>query len=109
VALLRIAQWEAEKLTDWSSDGIKDMFVNMAEKEDIKLKKLLSIFFVAISGSKVSLPLFDTMVIIGKDMSLRRLQYAVDLLEQNGISLGKKKLKKLTKDYDYRYASGNSN
>lgn len=104
--LLRIAQWEIEKSTDWTADVIKDIFSRIGEKEDIKFKKLLSLFFVAITGKKVSLPLFDTMVVIGRDMSLRRIQYAVDLLEQNNLGMGKKKLKKLIKDYEYRYRAG---
>ncbi len=103
-ALLRIAQWEIEKMSGWAAESIKDMFTNISEKEDIKFKKLLSLFFVAITGKKVSLPLFDTMEVIGRDMSLRRIQYAVDLLDQNGLGMGKKKLKKLTKDYTYRYS-----
>jgi glutamyl-tRNA synthetase len=103
-ALLRIVQWEIEKMSNWNAEAIKDMFTNISEKEDIKFKKLLSLFFVAITGKKVSLPLFDTMEVIGRDMRLRRIQYAVDLLEQNGLGMGKKKLKKLTKDYTYRYS-----
>jgi glutamyl-tRNA synthetase len=101
--LLRIAQWEIEKMTSWDVDSIKEMFSRIGEKEDLKFKKLLSLFFVAMSGRAVSLPLFDTMVVIGRDMSLRRVQYAIEVLEQMNIKLSGKALKKLTKDYDYRY------
>ena len=103
VQLLRIAQWELEKNTDWNAESIRAVFNRISENENIKFKKLLSIFFVAISGKPVSLPLFDTMKTLGRDMSLRRIQYAVDLLEQNNLGMGKKKLKKLTKDYNSRY------
>jgi glutamyl-tRNA synthetase len=103
--LLRIAQWEIEKMVTWDADGIKAMFARIGEKEDLKFKKLLSVFFVAISGRAVSLPLFDAMVVIGRDMCLRRVQYAIELLEQSDIKLSGKALKKLTKDYAYRYRS----
>jgi hypothetical protein len=43
------------------------------------------------------------MELLGRDMCLRRLQYAVELLEQNGTSMGKKKLKKFVKSYEGRY------
>jgi glutamyl-tRNA synthetase len=102
-ALLRIAQWEMERMTTWDPDSIKEMFARISEKESLKFKKLLGMFFVAVSGSAVSLPLFDTMVVIGRDMSLRRVQYAIELLEQSDIKLSGKALKKLTKDYDFRY------
>jgi len=101
--LLRIAQWEIERMTTWDAESIQSMFSKIGEKEDIKFKKLLSLFFVAISGSPVSLPLFDTMAVLGRDMSLRRVQYAIELLEQVDVKLSGKALKKLTKDYDFRY------
>ncbi len=46
--LLRIAQWEIEKMVTWDADCIKAMFTLIGEKEDLKFKKLLSVFFVAI-------------------------------------------------------------
>jgi glutamyl-tRNA synthetase len=104
--LLWIARWEMEKLAGWSAEGVRDVFTRMSEVEELKFKKLLGVFFVAISGKKVSLPLFDTMELLGRDMCLRRLQYAVELLEQNGISMGKKKLKKFVKSYEFRYTGG---
>jgi len=101
--LLRIAQWEIERMAAWDEAAIKAMFARIGEKEEVPLKKLLSLFFVAISGSTVSLPLFDAMAVIGRDMSLRRVQYALELLEQAQLGLSGKALKKLTKDYEYRY------
>lgn len=101
--LLKIAQWEMERMTDWEPDSIKAMFSRIGKKEDLKFKKLLAMFFVALSGSTVSLPLFDTMAVTGRDMCLRRLQHAIEALETIDIRLSGKKMKKLTKDYEYRY------
>ncbi len=101
--LLKITQWELEKLCEWNADDIKSVFSAVGEKEDLKLKKLLTPFFVALSGTRVSLPLFDSMVIVGKDMCLRRIQYALEGLAELGQGLSGKKLKKLTKEYQQRY------
>lgn len=101
--LLWIARWEMEKAAQWNAESVRAVFSRMSEIEDLKFKKLLGMFFVAISGSRVALPLFDTMELLGRDMCLRRLQYAVELLEQNGTSMGKKKLKKFVKSYEGRY------
>jgi glutamyl-tRNA synthetase len=105
--LLRIAQWEIERMTEWNADTIKAMFSRIGEKEDLKFKKLLAMFFVAVTGSTVSLPLFDTMEVIGRDMCLRRVQYAIEALEGLDLKLSGKALKKLTKDYEYRYQIDN--
>jgi len=76
----------------------------LGEKEDLKLKKLMPLFFVAFAGSKVSLPIFDSMVIMGKDMCLRRIQYALEALEKEGFALKGKRLKKFTSAYQAKYS-----
>jgi hypothetical protein len=43
------------------------------------------------------------MQVLGRDMVLRRLQFAVEKLEQAGCELSGKKLKKLQKEYEAAY------
>ncbi len=93
--LLKIAQWEIEETTDWSIEAIKRIFSSLAVKENLKLKTLLRPFFVAITGAAIALPLFESMVILGKDMVLRRLQYALEALAGLGFVLKGKALKQL--------------
>lgn len=102
--LLKIAQWECEKPGPWDSSIARTVFERMAEKEELKLKQLLPLFFVAITGSRVSLPLYDSMGLLGRDMCLRRMQYALEVLDAAGCGLSGKKLKKLQKAYTARYA-----
>ena len=101
--LLKVTQWELEKTRDWTVEGIKGVFTAVSEKENLKLKRLLAPFFIALTGTRVSLPLFDSMVIVGKDMCLRRIQYALEGLAELGQGLSGKKVKKLTKEYQQRY------
>lgn len=101
--LLRIALWELEQLRDYSVEGLRSCFENMAELEEMKLRDLLAPFFVAICGARVALPLFDSCSILGPDLCRRRLQYALQDLDQAGTPLGGKKLKSLEKDYRARY------
>ena len=54
--LLKIAEWELEKTTAWQRDELSAIFQKIAVTEEIKLKQVLSPFFMAISGSSVSLP-----------------------------------------------------
>ncbi len=101
--LLKIAQWEIEKSAAWSPDIIKAVFNRIAEKENLPLKQLLMPFFVALTGASVSLPLFESMEILGKDMVLRRLQYALEALAGQGFALKGKALKQLETDYKSAY------
>ncbi|MDP6525794.1 MAG: glutamate--tRNA ligase [Kiritimatiellia bacterium] len=103
VELLRIVQWEIEKTTCWQTDDVKQIFSLLSEKEDLKLKKLMPLFFVAFAGSSVSLPIFDSMVIMGKDMCLRRIQYALEALAEEGFALKGKGLKRFTSAYQAKY------
>lgn len=92
---LRIVQWHIERATEWNADVVRSVFERVAADENIKLKQLLPLFFVCISGAAVSLPLFESMALLGRDLCLRRIQYAIDDLASAGHSLNKKHLKAL--------------
>lgn len=101
--LLKIAQWEVEKAAAWTPEVIKALFNGMADKEALLLKALLMPFFVAITGAPVSLPLFESMEILGKDMVLRRLQSALEALAGAGFAIKGKGLKQLEAAYEAAY------
>jgi len=91
--VMQMVIWELEKLASFSADDIQTVFRAMAEELGMKLKHLAAPFYVAMSGKKVSTPLFDTMAILGSDVSRMRIRYAIE--ELGGIS--KKRLKALEK------------
>lgn len=93
--ILQFVLWRLEAQTDWSRDALNELFVDLAEAMDIKIRDLLNPVFVAISGKPVSPPLFDSMSILGPDMTRARIRHALDTL--GGVS--KKQTKRLEKDY----------
>ena len=101
--MLKVAEWEFEKLRDWSGEAIGATFNHMAEQEELKLKQLMPTFFVAISGSTVSLPLFESMAVLGPDLCRARLRRALGVLSEAGHGLSKKGLKALEKEYQAKY------
>ena len=103
--LLKIAEWELEKTTAWQRDKLSAIFQKIAVTEEIKLKQVLAPFFVAISGSSVSLPLFDSLELLGPDLTRTRIRFALDKLTADGFGLSKKGLKKLEKEYAIRYGN----
>ena len=100
---LKICEWELEKITDWERDKIFALFKNLAEKEDRKLKEILPLFFVTISGEIVSLPLFDSIIILGPDLVRVRIRKALEQLALDGMGLSKKGVKSLEKEYRKNY------
>lgn len=89
--------WKMEDIEVFDKDAIRNMFDTIAKALNLKLRQLLLPCYAAVSGEKVSTPLFESMVILGSDMTRMRLKYAIEELG----GLGKKKLKKL----DNRYSS----
>lgn len=57
---------------------------DLVTKLDIKPGQLFGILRVAVTGQKVSPPLFESMEIIGRQAVLERLDAAIELLEQPG-------------------------
>lgn len=106
--LFKIAQWEMEKIRGWNGGAVKDVFDRMAARENLKLKNLMMPFFVALSGSTVSLPVFESIDILGRDMVLRRLQYALEALATVGAELKGKALKELEAYYESHYGKPDS-
>ena len=97
-ALLEILQfvlWRLEATEDWERQTLVDTLSTLALELDMKIRALLAPLFVAISGRPVSLPLYDSMVILGSDLTRARVRRAIEVL--GGVS--KKQAKRLEKRY----------
>lgn len=103
--LLKICEWELEKIKNWHRDEIFSLFQDLAKTEEKKLKEILPLFFQAMSGKSISLPLFDAMSILGPDLVRVRLRKALSLLNSEGVGLSKKGLKVLEKEYQQKYGN----
>jgi glutamyl-tRNA synthetase len=53
----------------------------LAEELGIKVGQLLSVVRVAVTGQRVSPPLFESMVIVGREKVLQRIQNAIEILD----------------------------
>lgn len=93
--ILQFALWDLEALQQWERDHINDLLAGIADSLDMKLSEFLLPLFIAISGKSVSLPLFDSMEVLGPDLSRARLRHAINVL--GGIS--RKENKRLEKEY----------
>ncbi|MGA1190427.1 MAG: glutamate--tRNA ligase [Pseudomonadales bacterium] len=92
---LQFALWVLEAQQDWQSASLQSALKALAEAMDIKIRDFLGPLFVAVSGRPVSPPLFDSMAILGADMTRARVRHALNTL--GGVS--KKQAKRLESDY----------
>jgi glutamyl-tRNA synthetase len=93
--ILQFSLWELEALQHWDGDNINDLLADIAASLDMKLSEFLLPLFIAISGKTVSPPLFDSMEVLGPDLSRARIRHAINVL--GGVS--KKEKKRLEKEY----------
>jgi glutamyl-tRNA synthetase len=76
----QLALWELEKLESWHVAGIEAMLKGIAETLGKKPREVARPFYVAITGSPTSIPLYDSMELLGRDVVRERLRNALDLL-----------------------------
>jgi glutamyl-tRNA synthetase len=69
-----------EQLPDWNHDACDHTLRALAESAGVKAGLLINATRVAIVGQAVAPPLFDTMVVIGKDRVVTRLRRAIPAL-----------------------------
>lgn len=64
-------------LTEWDHAAIESALRTVPESLDIKPKVVFQSVRVAVTGSLVSLPLFESIALLGKDRTIRRLEVAL--------------------------------
>lgn len=69
-----------EAITEWEAGAIEAALRAMLDELGINARKGLQPLRVAITGSAVSPPLFESMAVLGQDRTLERLQKAIDRL-----------------------------
>jgi glutamyl-tRNA synthetase len=77
-ALARVADAAAD--VAWSHDALEASMRALADEISAKAGDLFSLIRLAVTGRKVTPPLFESMEILGKDRCLARLRIAADSL-----------------------------
>ena len=68
---------EFSTLDDFSAENIETLFKKIVEEEGMKLGKLAQPVRVALTGTTVSPGIFDVILLLGKEETLKRLQNVV--------------------------------
>ena len=77
---LVLALAEFDRLPAWDHAAIEGVLRHIGELTAVKFRDLVRPFYVAITGSPTSLPLFDSMVLLGRDLVRERLRFALQTL-----------------------------
>lgn len=75
---LQFSLWKLEALRQWEKDRIFAEMKSLAQAMEVKPKEFFAPLFVAISGSTASVSVFDSMAILGPDLTRARLRAAVN-------------------------------
>ena len=78
--VLNQVQPDLEKMPEWTVESIEAELRSSADKLGKKLKVVVAPLFVAVSGSSRSLPLFDSMAILGRSVVRQRLKVAAQVV-----------------------------
>ena len=72
-----LALCELDALPAWNAFGIEAVIKRVAEALGKKTRDVARPFYVAITGSPTSIPLFDSMELLGRDLVRERLRDAL--------------------------------
>jgi glutamyl-tRNA synthetase len=81
---LALALADLDALPTWDLAGIEAVLRSVAERVGAKFRDAVRPFYVAITGSPTSVPLFNSMEILGRDLCRERLRHA--LAQLGGVS-----------------------
>ena len=95
VEVLQFLIWRLESVSSWERDQVYEAVAFVASALELKLKQVMPLIFIALSGRKDAISAFDLAVLLGPDQTRIRLRKALELL--GGVS--KKGVKRLEKSY----------
>jgi glutamyl-tRNA synthetase len=84
LAMLKIVRDKLAEMTEFTEQGIEDMLRALAEEHKVGLGKVAQPLRVAITGSTISPPIFDSVQMLGKPNTLNRID---NTLKKFGVQL----------------------
>ena len=88
-AMALVALEKAEQVlpsAEFSHDGLDTALRAAAAEAKLKTGQLFQPIRVAVCGRKVAPPLFETLVVLGRETCLKRIARAIDLLEKDRVA-----------------------
>ncbi len=74
-----------EGISKFEASRIEEKLKDIAKKLKVKKKQLFQPIRVAVTGKRVSPPLYESLEILGKERTLQRIRKALSLLKKSSI------------------------
>ena len=94
-ALLQYLTWRFEDMSIWTREAVETEIRWVADSLELKLKDVMPVVFVVLSGTRQAISAFDLAVLLGPDRTRARVRAGLNVV--GGVS--KKGLKRLEKSY----------
>ncbi len=82
LAMLKLVRDKLAGMAELTEQGIEDMLRALAEEHKVGLGKVAQPLRVAITGSTISPPIFDSVQLLGKEQTLKRIDITVRKFSQ---------------------------
>ena len=82
VSALRESHRVIQEIVEYEVDPLESELRELAEQLNLKAGQLFSMIRIAVTGQRVSPPLIETMVILGKEIVLKRCEAAIQQLKR---------------------------
>ncbi|MGD1066013.1 MAG: glutamate--tRNA ligase, partial [Vulcanimicrobiaceae bacterium] len=86
---LALAMWRLDGERSFDKATIETVLKGVSDLLGRKFRDLARVYYVAMTGSPTSLPLFDSMELLGRDLCRERFRVALDAL--GGVSAKEQK------------------
>jgi glutamyl-tRNA synthetase len=83
---LELALEELDALPAWNAFAIETVLKRIADTLEKKVRDIARPFYVALTGSPTSIPLYDSMELLGRDIVRERLRNALDALARESAA-----------------------
>jgi glutamyl-tRNA synthetase len=77
---LALAMWDLDLMQRFDHTTIEAVLKGVADRLGRKFRDVARVFYVALTGSPTSVPLFESMQLLGRDICRERLRNALDAL-----------------------------
>ena len=85
----QMAMWGFDALRSWTITEIEGVLKGVAQTLDRKFRDVARPFYIAITGSPTSVPLYDAIELLGRDLVRERLRHAIEVL--GGVTAAEQK------------------
>jgi glutamyl-tRNA synthetase len=77
---LALAMWDLDASQTFDKATVEAVLTSVAERLARKFRDIARVFYVTLTGSPTSVPLYDALVLLGRDIARERLRAALNTL-----------------------------